>query len=85
MAKFSTFVIAFAVVMLLIASASAQDMVGRYPGNCVCPNNYNAVCGNDGRTYKNQCELDCAKRNKPALRKRHDGRCIAGAQQQIPS
>ncbi|GAB6028860.1 hypothetical protein CHUAL_004669 [Chamberlinius hualienensis] len=65
---------------------SAQDgNVGRYPGGCVCPSSSNPVCGTDGITYRNKCQLDCARRYQPALRVRHDGRCIAGAERQIPS
>eukprot|EP00178_Gracilaria_changii_P019886 TRINITY_DN57723_c0_g1_i1.p1 TRINITY_DN57723_c0_g1~~TRINITY_DN57723_c0_g1_i1.p1 ORF type:complete len:139 (-),score=4.70 TRINITY_DN57723_c0_g1_i1:59-475(-) len=51
----------------------------RGPG-CVapCPANYDPVCGSDGKTYSNQCQLDtfasCRRRH---LEKLHDGECTA--------
>ena len=49
-------------------------------GHCICPrncrNNGDAVCGNNGRTYRNKCEMmrdGCNQRID--LRVQHEGRC----------
>lgn len=42
---------------------------------CVCPFNYSPVCGSDGKTYSNECALNCAKHHNPKLYKVSKGQC----------
>ncbi|XP_066947215.1 serine protease inhibitor dipetalogastin-like [Macrobrachium rosenbergii] len=45
--------------------------------NCpdVCPANYDPVCGTDGRTYGNQCNLGVASCRNPSIQKAYNGEC----------
>lgn len=38
--------------------------------DCLCPQNYDPVCGKDGRTYPNACTADCA-----GAEIKHEGAC----------
>lgn len=46
---------------------------------CVCPYVFNPVCGSDGRTYPNDCELNCARLNNFNLVILRRGRCDEGS------
>ena len=46
-------------------------------GPCICTMDYRPVCGTDGKTYGNKCQLDCEKK-KPGheeLEVKHTGKC----------
>lgn len=43
-----------------------------------CPTKRDTVCGSDGKTYTNQCELDrfnCDNKRSGVVTKKHDGDC----------
>lgn len=44
--------------------------------DCVCPFNYLPVCGTDGSTYPNQCNLDCARQRTAGLEMKYAGPCV---------
>ena len=41
----------------------------------ICPALYAPVCGNNGVTYSNSCELGVAACKNPRIKKAHDGPC----------
>ena len=40
-----------------------------------CPSNYSPVCGSNGRTYSNKCQLARASCGNPNLQVAHEGTC----------
>lgn len=42
---------------------------------CACPDVYDPVCGSDGKTYANECELNCEKRYNTDLTVVKSGSC----------
>ncbi|CAB3230612.1 unnamed protein product [Arctia plantaginis] len=45
------------------------------PEDCVCPYLYSPVCGSDGKTYSNECEVRCQKLSNPSLQVDRVGPC----------
>jgi hypothetical protein len=61
----------FAAVLLLAAVAAAEEC------QMACPMNYDPLCGTDGETYSNECQLvsfSCMKKTKVGIR--HSGACV---------
>lgn len=52
-----------------------QNVPPAQPLMCACPYNLDELCGNDGRTYSNQCEFNCAKQYNGNLGIVSRGRC----------
>ncbi|CAB3230609.1 unnamed protein product [Arctia plantaginis] len=51
------------------------------PEACICPNMYAPVCGSDGKTYSNECDLNCRKsRFDPSLKVEHSSPCNIAAE-----
>lgn len=50
----------------------------RIPDSCICNAIYLPVCGNDGKTYSNECDLNCTKENSNKLLVvEHSGPCTS--------
>lgn len=47
---------------------------------CSCPFIFSPICGSDGKTYSNECEIDCEKRINKQLEVRYSGECRDAAQ-----
>ncbi|XP_068210480.1 four-domain proteases inhibitor-like [Palaemon carinicauda] len=53
--------------------------------NAPCPFNYSPVCGNDGRTYDNDCLFEAQTCRNPNLRREHDGPCHSRTKRCAPT
>lgn len=51
------------------------DCDAKEPPKCKCPNQCKPVCGSNGRTYDNECKLNCARIDETCLSKVKDGIC----------
>lgn len=52
-----------------------EECVAREPPKCECSNQCEPVCGSNGRTYDNECKLQCAQQIESYLKKVNDGVC----------
>ncbi|XP_049876350.1 serine protease inhibitor dipetalogastin-like isoform X2 [Pectinophora gossypiella] len=43
--------------------------------SCICTDDYTPVCGTDGKTYPNECSLNCETANNPSLAVASQGGC----------
>lgn len=68
--NFAKLVVIFGVCLLLDSAVATES--------CICEFIYLPVCGTDGITYGNQCELDCATKRNPCIKKFADGACQDG-------
>ncbi|WAR09209.1 DPGN-like protein [Mya arenaria] len=51
---------------------------------CICTFIYRPVCGNNGKTFGNECSLDCDAKEDITLLKLHDGPCSGSEHLLIP-
>lgn len=64
----------FAVLASASLSQAEQDCSGRY-----CPAQYKPVCANNGKTYRNNCELQKAACKDSDIAFAHAGTCKTGS------
>ncbi|KAG8128746.1 hypothetical protein E2320_015581, partial [Naja naja] len=56
----------------IVCSQYPQDKKGQY----ACPDIYDPVCGTDGKTYSNKCELCSKILSGSKLDMAHEGKCV---------
>ncbi|XP_037958874.1 serine protease inhibitor dipetalogastin-like [Teleopsis dalmanni] len=72
-AIFFTFIILSCLAVFAMANEDADyDPIS---ADCFCPRMYIPVCGSDGRTYHNQCDLECAQTRGVAITVVREGTC----------
>uniref|UniRef100_T1IXA6 Large ribosomal subunit protein mL46 n=1 Tax=Strigamia maritima TaxID=126957 RepID=T1IXA6_STRMM len=79
--KFSSFtardkMVSAVIILLVLAGALTFD--GSTASDCsssVCPSIWNPLCGSDGKTYANDCEMKIARCKNPNLTENHAGSC----------
>ncbi|CAG7835807.1 unnamed protein product [Allacma fusca] len=69
MAKFSIFAIFAILAVMAVKNAQSDEPT------CICTRIMRPVCGSDGVTYSNRCELNCAAKRKTGLTEARVGRC----------
>lgn len=67
--------IAVCLFALLALTAAQVEEAIQAASVCACPRNYQPLCGSDGHTYSNQCDLNCAKSKGRAITVTKKGRC----------
>jgi len=61
--------------VLLIAMMVLTITVPEASGACQCTYQYEPICGSDGNTYGNECQLKCEKEKNSALTIAKKGQC----------
>lgn len=64
------------ITTIAIGIAVGSDFVqSQRDGSCQCGQYIRPVCGTNGKTYENNCLLECAARKNPCIEKVSNGRC----------
>lgn len=72
-------------VCLIVALLIVLSVQLVYSCSCPPPKPGQGVCGSDGKTYRSACLLQCAKQQRPCLRKVKNKGCGKCISEQIPS
>ncbi|XP_068128970.1 serine protease inhibitor Kazal-type 1-like [Hyperolius riggenbachi] len=64
---------------LSLSGVKTEEVVCNYPkgkdGFLACPRNLKPMCGTDGNSYANECDLCNAKQGNRDIEMQHEGKC----------
>lgn len=65
----------YSVVLTIFTVVIAMSIHSTFGRSCVCTKIYQPVCGSDGVTYGNYCQLKCQQGSNQNLYKAYNGEC----------